>query len=73
MNFEPHISAVLLLSNEFPQYLCIQVIKIRERAAKIWKARANITFCFQVGESVTIYNRFRVNVSSFLFFIFFLS
>ena len=42
-----------------------QVITVRKGPATFLKAIANTTFCFQVGESVAVYNHFRVNISSF--------
>lgn len=38
---------------------------IQEEPSKFLKVKANIIFCFQVEESVIVYNHFQVNVSSF--------
>lgn len=65
VTFEPNISAVLPFSNTLSQALCTPGHQDKGRASQVLKAIANITFCFQVGESVTVYNHFQVNVSSF--------
>ena len=49
----------------FLSALVNQVITVRKGPAKFLKAIGNTTFCFQVGESVAVYNHFRVKISFF--------